>query len=73
MDKFVVRSQMILSLADMHEEMHGRFHYNMSRYDDSDIVLFDTPAGKKSILIVMMKRPYEIDTLLHRIRDALKC
>lgn len=73
LDKLVVRSQMILSLAGMEEGTHGRFHYNLSRYDDSDILLFNTPVGKKSMLMVMMKNPYELERLLHGIQDALKC
>ncbi|MEM2139829.1 MAG: hypothetical protein QXJ74_00030 [Nitrososphaera sp.] len=72
MDNVVVQRHMILALARAHEGFLGKFHYNLSRYDDSDILLFDTPAGKKSMLMVMVKKPYELDGLLHEIRGALR-
>ncbi len=72
MDNILVRRHMILSLAGMHEGFLGKFHYNLSRYDESDVLLIDAPAGKKSMLMVMVKKPYELDGLLHEIRGALK-
>jgi hypothetical protein len=72
MDNILVRRHMILALAGMHEGFLGKFHYNLSRYDESDLLLFDAPAGKKSMLMVMVKKPYDIDALLHKVRGALK-
>jgi len=72
MDNVIVQRQMILALARIHEGFLGKFHYNLSRYDDCDILLFDTPVGKKSMLMVMVKKPYELDGLLHEVRGALK-
>lgn len=54
MDNVVVQRHMILARG--HEGLLGRFHFNLSRYDDSDVLLFDTPVGKKSILMVMVKK-----------------
>lgn len=72
MDNVVVQRHMILALARAHEGFLGKFHYNLTTYDDSDILLFDTPVGKKSMLMVMMKKPYELDGLLRDIHGALK-
>lgn len=72
MDNILVRRHMILALAGMQEGFLGKLHYNLSRYDESDVLLLDTPAGKKSMLMVMVKKPYDIDELLREIRSALK-
>lgn len=72
MDNILVRRHMILALSGMNEGFLGKFHYNLSRYDESDLLLFDAPAGKKSMLMVMVKKPYELDALVHKVRAALK-
>lgn len=72
MDNIIVRRHMILALAGTHDGFLGRFHYNLSRYDESDVLLIDAPSGRRSMLMVMMKKPYELDGILHGIRGALK-
>lgn len=72
MENVIVQRQMILALARINEGYLGRFHYNLSTYDESDILLVDTPVGKKSMLMIMMKKPYNLDGLLHDIRGSLK-
>ena len=71
-DNILVRRHMILALAGMHEGFLGKFHYNLSRYEESDVLLFDASMGKKSMLMVILKKPYELDAVVHEVRNMVK-
>lgn len=50
---------------------HGDFCFNMIRYRDTGILLFDAPLkNEASLLVVVMKRAYALDERADRIADA---
>lgn len=62
---------MMLMLAKMHQMSLGDFCFNMIRYRDMDILLFDVPLkNEASLLVVVMKRPHALDERADRIADA---
>ena len=66
-ENIMIQRAMMLMLAKMHQTSLGDFCFNMIRYRDMDILLFDVPLkNEASLLVVVMKRPYVLD----RIADA---
>lgn len=62
---------MMLMLAKMHQTSLGDFCFNMIRYRDMDILLFDVSLkNEASLLVVVMKRPHALDEWANRIADA---
>lgn len=60
----------------------GNIHFNMTRYDDFDMLLFDLPPllppleaedeKDAMLLIVSVRRPYALDSLADEIMSITK-
>jgi hypothetical protein len=71
-EDIVVQRLMMLYLSKMHEGFLGRFEYTVSRYENADILMIEVPSLKKrSMLIVAIKRPYDMDSIMRRITDVI--
>lgn len=54
------------SVAEARQDL-GKVHFSLVRYDDSDVLLFSLPAKDASLLIVSVRRPYVLDSLVGKI------
>lgn len=71
-EDIVVQRLMMLYLSKMHEGFLGRFEYTISRYENADILMIEVPSLKKrSMLIVAINRPYDLDSMMYRIADVI--
>lgn len=71
-EDIVVQKLMMLYLSKMHEGFLGRFEYTISRYENADILMIEVPSLKKrSMLIVAIKKPYDLDSMMYRIGDII--
>jgi hypothetical protein len=53
-----------MSIANAHQST-GNVHFNVTRYDDFDMMLFDLQQARKAVLllIVNVRRPYFLENL----------
>lgn len=58
----------MMSIARAHRSS-GKVHFNVTRYDDFDVLLFDLQQARKDalLLIVNVRRPYFLESLAGEI------
>ena len=63
----------MMSIASAHQSS-GNVHFNVTRYDDFDVLLFDLQQDRKDalLLIVNVRRPYVLESLAGEIMSVAK-
>ncbi len=63
----------MMSIARAHQSS-GNVHFNVTRYDDFDVLLFDLQQDRKDalLLIVNVRRPYVLESLAGEIMSVAK-
>ena len=53
------------------EEYVGKMHFNLTSYDQMDIFHFGLDGPKDPIMLVAVKKPYDLDTLVPQVMRLL--
>jgi hypothetical protein len=70
-EDIVVQRLMMIYLSKIHESFLGNFEYTISRYQNADIMMVEMPSLKRSMLVVAIERPYDVDSLMGMITAEL--
>lgn len=62
---------LIHSMLQAREEYVGKMHFNLTSYDPMDIFHFGLDSPKDSIMLVTVKKLYELDTLVPQVMCPL--
>ncbi|MGI0020356.1 MAG: hypothetical protein ACREAY_07775 [Nitrososphaera sp.] len=62
---------LIHSMLQAREEYVGKMHFNLTSYDQMDIFHFGLDSRGASIMLVTVKKPYDLNTLVPRVMRLL--
>ncbi|MGI0019972.1 MAG: hypothetical protein ACREAY_05840 [Nitrososphaera sp.] len=73
MEGIALQRLIMMSIAKAHQSS-GNVHFNVTRYDEFDVLLFDLQQARKDalLLIVNVRRPYALESLAGGIMNIAK-
>ena len=70
-ETLMLQRTLIHTMLQAREEYVGRMHFNLTSYDQLDILHFGLQGRRVPIMLVTVKKPYDLHTLVPKVMRLL--